>query len=218
MDLKVMTYLLYLAVVVPLTIWVGRALRRHGEVFLVDVFGGDERLARSVNQLLVMGFYLLNFGFLSNFMASSADVETGRALMEVLSAKVGGVALVVGVVHLGNVWSLNAFRRPDVLKHLEETKLKAPLAGTCREILGGLTKHAGMTLEIAPSLGHRQEEELSEPTSIQTADRSVTVMEALVWKVPYGCEIVLEKDRLLILPSDAAAEFWEAWLAAEEKK
>jgi len=115
-DLKVMTYLLYLAVVVPLTIWVGRALRRHGEVFLVDVFGGDERLARSVNQLLVMGFYLLNFGFLSNFMASSADVETGRALMEVLSAKVGGVALVVGVVHLGNVWSLNAFRRRALLR------------------------------------------------------------------------------------------------------
>ena len=47
-----MTYLLYLAIVVPLTVWVGRALRRHGEVFLVDVFGGDERLARSVNQLL----------------------------------------------------------------------------------------------------------------------------------------------------------------------
>ena len=111
MDLKVTTYLLYLAVVVPLTIWVGRALRRHGEAFLVDVFGGDERLAHSVNQLLVIGFYLLNFGFLSNFMASSAEVVTGRDLMEVLSRKVGGVALAVGVIHLGNVWALNAFRR-----------------------------------------------------------------------------------------------------------
>jgi hypothetical protein len=67
-----------------------------------------------VNQLLVIGFYLLNFGFLSNFMASSAEVETGRKLMEVLSGKVGGVALVVGVVHLANVWSLNAFRRRAV--------------------------------------------------------------------------------------------------------
>ena len=73
MDLKVVAYLLYLAVAVPLTIWVGRALRRHGELFLIDVFGGDERLAHSVNQLLVIGFYLLNFGFLSNFMASSAE-------------------------------------------------------------------------------------------------------------------------------------------------
>jgi hypothetical protein len=110
-DLKMATYVLYLAVVVPLTIWVGRALRRHGEVFLIDVFGGDERLAHSVNQLLVIGFYLLNFGFLSNFMASKDVVDTGQALMEVLSGKVGGVALVVGAIHLANVWSLNAFRR-----------------------------------------------------------------------------------------------------------
>jgi hypothetical protein len=116
-DLTVVAYLLYLAVVVPLTIWVGRALRRHGEVFLVDVFTGDERLARSVNQLLVIGFYLLNFGFLSNFMASSAQVLTGREMMELLSSKVGGVALVIGVIHLMNVWSLNTFRRRAVQRH-----------------------------------------------------------------------------------------------------
>jgi hypothetical protein len=128
-DLKVMTYLLYLAVVVPLTVWVGRALRRHGEVFLFDVFQGDERLARSVNQLLVIGFYLLNFGFLSNFMASSAEVDTGRALMEVLSGKVGGVALVVGVIHLGNVWSLNAFRRRAVQRAQTSPPPMAPPAG-----------------------------------------------------------------------------------------
>jgi hypothetical protein len=116
-DLKVLTYIMYLAVVVPLTVWVGSALRRHGEVFLVDVFLGNEQLARSVNQLLVIGFYLLNFGFLSNFMASSEDVETGQALMEVLSAKVGGVALAIGVVHLANVWTLNAFRRRAVQRN-----------------------------------------------------------------------------------------------------
>src|SRR4051794_10273254 len=125
MDLKVLTYGLYLAVVVPLTVWVGRALRRHGEVFLIEVFGGDERLARAVNQLLVIGFYLLNFGFLSNFMASKDDVETGRELMEVLSGKVGGVALVVGVIHLANVWSLNVFRRRAV----QRAQVMAPPIG-----------------------------------------------------------------------------------------
>ena len=41
MDLTVVAYLLYLAVTIPLTVWVGQALRRHGEVFLVDVFHGD---------------------------------------------------------------------------------------------------------------------------------------------------------------------------------
>ena len=89
MDLTVVAYLLYLAVVVPLTIWVGRALRRHGEVFLVDVFAGDDRLAHSVNQLLVIGFYLLNFGFLLQLHGVVGGGQTGRELMELLSSKVG---------------------------------------------------------------------------------------------------------------------------------
>lgn len=116
MDLTVVAYLLYLALTIPLTIWVGRALRRHGEVFLVDVFRGDTGLAHAVNQLLVIGFYLLNFGYLSYFMAASGDVTTGRALMEAVSTKVGGVALVVGALHFGNVWCLNAFRKRALLR------------------------------------------------------------------------------------------------------
>jgi hypothetical protein len=115
-DLKVLTYLLYLAVAVPLTVWVGRALQRHGEVFLLDVFRGDSRLAHAVNQLLVIGFYLLNLGYVSYFMASNTDVETGQQVLEVLSTKVGGVALVVGAVHFANVWFLNALRRRALLR------------------------------------------------------------------------------------------------------
>ena len=116
MDLTVLAYLLYLAITIPLTVWVGNALRRHGEVFLVDVFRGDTALAHAVNQLLVIGFFLLNIGYLSYFMASSTEVTTGRGLMEAVSLKAGGVALVVGVVHFGNVWCLNAFRRRALLR------------------------------------------------------------------------------------------------------
>ena len=116
MDLTVVTYGVYLAVTVPLTVWVGRMLRRHGEVFLVDVFVGDDRLAHAVNQLLVTGFYLLNFGYLSYFMASSAHIDTTKTLMEVVSTKVGAVAIVLGAIHFGNLWCLNAFRRRALLR------------------------------------------------------------------------------------------------------
>lgn len=116
MEPTVLTYMLYLAVTVPLTVWVGRALARHGEVFLVDVFHGDLRLAHAVNQLLVIGFYLLNLGYVSYFMASTSEVSSGREVLEVLSMKVGGVALVIGLVHFANVWCLNAFRRRALLR------------------------------------------------------------------------------------------------------
>ncbi|MEK8107717.1 hypothetical protein NKG94_26720 [Micromonospora sp. M12] len=55
MDIKVVMYVVYLAVSVGLTIWVARALSRNGLVFLEEVFA-EERLARAVNSLLVVGF------------------------------------------------------------------------------------------------------------------------------------------------------------------
>lgn len=116
MDLTVLTYVIYLAVAIPLTMWVAKALHRYGEVFLDDVFGGDARLAHAVNQLLVIGFYLLNLGYVALFMTSHQTVDNSRTLFEVLSVKVGAVAIVVGVIHFANLWAFNAFRRRAVLR------------------------------------------------------------------------------------------------------
>jgi hypothetical protein len=110
MDPKVWMYLLYLAVSVGLTVWVATTLSRNGLVFLADVFD-DERLAKAVNQLLVMGFYLLNLGYVAFAMRSSAQVEDASEALETLSMKIGLVLLVLGVLHFCNVYFLGRYRR-----------------------------------------------------------------------------------------------------------
>ncbi|MFI5888985.1 hypothetical protein ACIA5D_02570 [Actinoplanes sp. NPDC051513] len=110
MDPKVWMYLLYLSVSVGLTVWVATTLARNGLVFLADVFE-DERLARAVNQLLVMGFYLLNFGYVAFAMRSSATVDDAGEALEVFSMKIGLVLLVLGVLHFCNVYFLGRYRR-----------------------------------------------------------------------------------------------------------
>jgi hypothetical protein len=111
MDTTVSTYLAYLALTVPLTVWVGRTLYRNGSLFLVDVFQGDEHLAGAVNRLLVVGFYLLNLGYVSLALKINHPVAGAQESIEALSLKVGLVAVVLGVVHLSNVFVLNALRR-----------------------------------------------------------------------------------------------------------
>ncbi len=111
MDSTVATYLLYLAVSVPLTVWVGRTLYRNGGLFLIDVFKGDEVLANAVNHLLVVGFYLLNLGYVSLALKLSHPVFGAQGAIEALSLKIGLVAVVLGIVHLFNVFVLNAFRK-----------------------------------------------------------------------------------------------------------
>ena len=71
---KVIMYVVYLAVSIALTVWVGRTFFRNGKVFLEDAFA-DERLAGSVNHLLVVGFYLLNLGYVSVAMRDSSTVD-----------------------------------------------------------------------------------------------------------------------------------------------
>lgn len=110
MDYKVWTYLIYLVISVGLTVWVATTLSRNGLVFLEDVFG-NERLARAVNHLLVVGFYLINLGFVTVAMRTGDRIESAAAALERLSVKVGAVLLVLGAIHLFNVFALSRYRR-----------------------------------------------------------------------------------------------------------
>ncbi|MFF9977698.1 hypothetical protein [Streptomyces erythrochromogenes] len=116
MDLTVVAYVIYLLISIGLTVWVARTLSRNGRVFIGDVLHGNEKLADAVNQLLVVGFYLVNIGFVTLFLRSNKEVETARALFETLSVKLGVVLLVLGVMHLGNVWVLNKMRRRGIME------------------------------------------------------------------------------------------------------
>ncbi|MEU6057536.1 hypothetical protein [Streptomyces sp. NPDC047097] len=115
MDLTVIAYIVYLLVSVGLTVWVARTLSRNGRVFLADVLHGNEKLADAVNHLLVVGFYLVNLGFVALHLSQDDPVADARQLFEALSVKLGVVLLILGVLHLANVYVLNRIRRRGTL-------------------------------------------------------------------------------------------------------
>ncbi len=107
----VVTYLVYLAISVSLTVGAGLVLSRSGRVFLRDVFGGDQALAEAVNRLLVVGFYLLTLGFVVLAMRPSGQITSVPQAAGVLSVKIGEVLLVLGALHLMNVAIFRRIRR-----------------------------------------------------------------------------------------------------------
>jgi hypothetical protein len=117
MNHVVFTYLLYLVVSVTLTIWVARTLHRNGRVFLVDVFQGNESLADSVNHLLVVGFYLINLGYVSLALKLGYEVADMQGAIEALSWKVGTVLVVLGGMHFFNLYVFSRIRRRGVLAY-----------------------------------------------------------------------------------------------------
>ena len=101
-------------------------LSRNGLVFLADVFA-DHRLAKAVNHLLVMGFYLLNLGYVAVAMRSGTEVPDASRALETLSLKIGLVLLVLGVLHFFNVYFLNRYRRGRLRQ--QQTQPPLPPAG-----------------------------------------------------------------------------------------
>lgn len=110
MSFVVTTYLTYLAISVFLTVWVARTLHKGGRVFLVDVFQRED-LADSVNHLLVVGFYLINLGYVALALRLAGDIDSLRISIEALSLKVGRVLLVLGLMHFFNLFVFSRLRK-----------------------------------------------------------------------------------------------------------
>jgi hypothetical protein len=104
-------YLLYLFISIGLTIAVGTGVARSGRAFLLDVFSGNDTLARAVSRLIVLGFYLLSLGFVTLAMRTGGDVTSARDGLQLLSVKIGEVLLVLGALHLLTLAALLRARR-----------------------------------------------------------------------------------------------------------
>jgi hypothetical protein len=125
MDYKLWMYMVYLAISIGLTIWVATTLSRNGMIFLEDVFG-NEKVARAVNHLLVVGFYLVNLGYVTIAMRTGRSITSAAMALEALSVKIGLVLLVLGALHLFNVLVLSRYRR----SRLRRQEIQPPLPPT----------------------------------------------------------------------------------------
>ena len=117
MNIEIVTYILYLGISIALTVWVAHTLHKNGRIFLVDVFHGNEPLADSVNHLLVVGFYLINLGFVSLALKLGYTIATPKEGIEALSVKVGTVMLVLGGMHFFNLLIFSRMRRRATMRH-----------------------------------------------------------------------------------------------------
>jgi hypothetical protein len=104
-------YALYLVITIAITVWVARTLSHNGEVFLVQCFGHDAELARSTNHLLVVGFYLVNIGFITLTLSLGAEPQTYPEAIRFLSGKVGLAVIVLGGMHFFNMGAIAHFGR-----------------------------------------------------------------------------------------------------------
>ena len=111
MTTAVYIYIAYTIVSISMTVWVARTLHKNGRIFLLDAFNGKEEMADSVNHLLVVGFYLINIGFILLFLRYGTKPETLVEGIEYIATKLGVVLLVLGLMHFFNMFNFNRMRK-----------------------------------------------------------------------------------------------------------
>jgi len=111
MNEQIVVYIVYVVVSVALTIWVARTLYKNGRVFLIEAFKGSEERADAVNHLLVVGFYLVNLGFVFLFLKSGSRPLDAVDGIEYCATKLGFVMLILGAMHFFNIAVFERMRK-----------------------------------------------------------------------------------------------------------
>lgn len=118
-SLNFIAYIIYLPIVIILTWYVAHTLFKNSKVFMLDIFHGKTDIAYSTNTLFKTGFYLLNLGFALWIMKITAELLDSRSMLEILSAKIGGFSIYLGIMLFFNLWLF--FRGKKITK--ERAKL-----------------------------------------------------------------------------------------------
>lgn len=104
-------YLIYLPVVIFLTWYVAYVLFKNSRTFMLDIFHGKEEIATSTNTLFKTGFYLLNLGFALVIMKIASEILNGQTMLEILSYKIGGFSIYLGIMLFFNLYLFFRGRR-----------------------------------------------------------------------------------------------------------
>ena len=125
-------YSIYLPISLALTFFVAKSLFKNAKVFMLDIFHGKEEIATSTNRLFEMGFYLLNFGFalLILEIEHQAYFDNYQKVIEILSSKIGGFSIYLGVVLFLNLMLFFRGRR----KSNASRQLSKPITPTLDSI------------------------------------------------------------------------------------
>jgi hypothetical protein len=124
MNYTILTYVCYLPISIAITVWVARTLFRNGRIFLVEIFHNNTELADSVNKLLIVGFYLINIGYMTISLRVMDEITGYQRMIEILSYKLGAIILILGAIHFLNLYvffklrakSKQAIRIPQILQ------------------------------------------------------------------------------------------------------
>ncbi|ARV09235.1 hypothetical protein BTO05_06105 [Winogradskyella sp. PC-19] len=114
MNYNIITYFIYLPIICFVMIKIGWLFYKNGEVFLLNLLDNKE-LVKSINNLLLIGYYLTNIGYAIITIAYWERVDSVFQLINTLSYTLGKIILLLAFMHYNNIFWLKYLNKSKLL-------------------------------------------------------------------------------------------------------
>ncbi|RZN82613.1 MAG: hypothetical protein EVB11_07800 [Winogradskyella sp.] len=114
MNYNIITYCIYLPIISFIMVKIGWLFYKNGEVFLLNLFSNNIDFVKSINNLLLIGYYLTNIGYAIITIAYWENINSTVEMINSLSYTIGKIILLLAIMHYNNIFWL---------KYLNKSKL-----------------------------------------------------------------------------------------------
>ncbi len=110
MTYNTIGYFIYIPITIFITIYLGKQCHTHGLIYVKSAFSNDD-LANSVNNLLLIGYYLVNIGYAIMGIQNWEFITSAHQLFSDISAHLGSIILILALLHYLNITGLTLIRK-----------------------------------------------------------------------------------------------------------
>ena len=101
--MNTIAYILYFLITYFITVHTGLSFYRNGRIYILTLLEGNEALTSYINRLLLIGYYLLNLGYVALSVNEWDEIYTITGMLSTLSFKVGAIMLLLACIHFVNM-------------------------------------------------------------------------------------------------------------------
>lgn len=103
MNLNIIGYAIYLIITTIMITRVGKICYKNGNIYVAQLIPNHEEMCQKINQLLLVGYYLLNIGYCAMTLISWKRIENPTQLIEIITSKSAIIIITIAIMHYINI-------------------------------------------------------------------------------------------------------------------
>ncbi|MFZ1527670.1 MAG: hypothetical protein WAT19_02905 [Ferruginibacter sp.] len=106
MNLNITAYFIYSLLMVFIIYRLGKIFHTNGRVFILQLYRGNQAATDSINNLLLIAYYLFNMGYVFLKLKTWKKVQSPGELCSSLSNNIGLLILMLALLHYMNMLAI----------------------------------------------------------------------------------------------------------------